>query len=264
MRNKVSNRKATHECIRQMRKATSRVIIPYGLQGLAEVANYAEKIARDFSFAFWNIPPRSTCSDAEYIGLVVSVLKKRAGRQGIQCALDIIDMLQKENADTSLEERNTVDSFSCTKKDEIAAFRASLHIPAINKLLALAARASILDYYDICEMIRTGKPVVAYVWAACGAAPEYTPESLLDALLFHGKYSNEDFLSHGIDSVPCKNLFQSMVHEAREKFSCAPIDECGVLYLKKNDLSVFFPSKKEFEEKDYIPYELCSSGIFQG
>lgn len=87
------------ECIKQMRTATSHVIVPVGLRGLSDVANRAEELANEFPFAFWNTPPRSAFSDAEYIGVVVSVLKKRAGRKGVQGALDIINMLEKANAD---------------------------------------------------------------------------------------------------------------------------------------------------------------------
>lgn len=87
------------ECLNQMRTGTNRVIVPYGLRGLANVANHAEKVAQKFSFAFWNTPPRHCLSDAEYIGLVVSILKKRAGREGVQGALGIIRMLEQENAD---------------------------------------------------------------------------------------------------------------------------------------------------------------------
>ena len=163
----------------------------------------------------------------------------------------------------------TIDSayrFFPVIKDDTFVFRLSYHDLATNKLLALAGRAEIRDYYDVCEMIRAGKPVVAYVWAACGKDPGYTPNSLLEYMSFNSRYSKEDFTSiytnRPINIVECKDLFQSMLHEAREKFSYAPIEEQGCLFLKRKDLSVFFPSKKEFEEKDYIKHEARAFGSF--
>lgn len=163
----------------------------------------------------------------------------------------------------------TIDSvyrFFPVEKDDEFGFKLNYHDLATNKLLALAGRAEVRDYYDVCEMIRTGKPVVTYVWAACGKDPGYTPNSLLDYMSFNSRYNKDDFLSihtnQPIDIVQCKNLFQSMLHDAREKFSYAPIDEQGCLYLRKKDLTVFFPSRKDFEEQNYIKHEARVFGSF--
>jgi len=45
------------------------------------------------------------------------------------------------------------------------------------------------------------------------------------------------------------------MHKARKQFSYAPINEYGSLYLRKTDLSVFFPDKNDFESKNYIRHE---------
>ena len=83
-----------------LRKSTSRVIVPSGLEGLPEVAAQAQKFVEQLPSAFWNIPPRTALSsDAEYVGLVISILKKRAGRRGVECALSLVNSLEKMNAD---------------------------------------------------------------------------------------------------------------------------------------------------------------------
>ena len=144
--------------------------------------------------------------------------------------------------------------------DKHLGFCLNYHDLATNKILALAGRAEIRDYYDVCEMIQMGKPVTAYIWAACSKDPGYTPNSLLDYMSMNSKYRTEEFsniYTSGklLDVVQCKNLFQSMMHKARKQFSYAPIDEYGSLYLRKTDLSVFFPDKNDFESKNYIRHE---------
>lgn len=144
--------------------------------------------------------------------------------------------------------------------DEHLGFCLNYHDLATNKILALAGRSEIRDYYDVCEMIQTGKPVTAYIWAACAKDPGYTPNSLLDYMSLNSKYRIEQFNSiytagNSLDVIQCKNLFQSMLHMAREHFSYAPIDQYGCIYLRKEDLSVFFPSKNDFECENYIRHE---------
>jgi len=84
---------------KQLRSSTTHVIVPWGVEGLSRAADMAEEIVRAFPAAFYNIPPRRLIpSDAEFVGVVISILKKRAGMKGVAHAISLIDFLEKENA----------------------------------------------------------------------------------------------------------------------------------------------------------------------
>jgi hypothetical protein len=108
-------------------------------------------------------------------------------------------------------------------------------------------------------MIAQNKPVIAYVWAACDKDPGYTPYTILENMSRNSKYRPEDL--EQIDSKQirslqaCKELFFEMYHEAQEKFKYAPIAEYGTLYLRKEDLSVFFPNKDDFTKENFIRHK---------
>lgn len=153
---------------------------------------------------------------------------------------------------------DSVYRFFPIEKDDCFGFQLNYHDLAMNKILALAGRSEVRDYYDVCEMIATNKPVIAYIWAACAKDPGYTPLSLLEYMSMNTKYQNEDFFSiyskNKLDIRFCKDLFLRMSHEAREQFQLAPIDEYGCLYLKKETYEVFFPDKDDFENGNYIKH----------
>jgi hypothetical protein len=73
------------------------------LKGLRQVSLLAQKYREQFeqlSAGFWNTPRRESVeSDAVYISLVLCTLKKYCGVEGGKCAADLIDKLEKYNAD---------------------------------------------------------------------------------------------------------------------------------------------------------------------
>ena len=84
--------------LKQLRSSTNHVIVPWGMEGLTHVADEAEEMVRAFPAAFYNIPPRKVISsDAEFIGVVISILKKRADLVGVQNAIKLINLLESMN-----------------------------------------------------------------------------------------------------------------------------------------------------------------------
>lgn len=82
---------------RKLKSATPFVAIPEELHGLKDVADFSESIEREFSSAFWNTPRRDSMTDAQYIGMAISILKKRMGKKGVLKALEIIKMIEMNN-----------------------------------------------------------------------------------------------------------------------------------------------------------------------
>lgn len=130
-------------------------------------------------------------------------------------------------------------------------FMLNTHDLAINKILALAGRREVRDYYDVCTLVWDARPVVAYVWAACGKDPGYTPELLLDQMAFNSRYQQDEFEScTDIDPgcrlkiTECKKLFMGMANSAREAFAHAPLEDVGCLYLNSEGVP-FFPKSEE-------------------
>ena len=88
-----------HEYFTQLRTATPHVTILSHLNGLNEVAEEVQNMEKLFSNVFWNTPPRASIpTDAEYIGMVIGILKKRAGKKGVEGAMKLIKMLEERNA----------------------------------------------------------------------------------------------------------------------------------------------------------------------
>lgn len=143
-------------------------------------------------------------------------------------------------------------------------FKLNYHDLATNKILALAGRAEVRDYYDMCEMIRTGKPVAAYVWAACAKDPGYSPTSLLEYMSFNSRYQADDFeaidASKKMTIGECKELFLGMFHSAVAQFKLAPLEDQGVLYLTKEDHTVFFPSAEDFASNNFLKHNARAYG----
>ncbi|MDR3176149.1 MAG: hypothetical protein LBU06_06410 [Desulfovibrio sp.] len=142
-------------------------------------------------------------------------------------------------------------------QDPIFGFKLHHVDAATNKILALAGRGDVIrDYYDVCNMIFEKEPVVAYIWAACGKDPGYSPHTLLEWMSRHTKFQEESLLLIQAEKKfslhECKEIFMTMADEAREKFSYAPCNEIGTLYLKFSDRSVFFPSLSDFEEGNFV------------
>ncbi|MDR3176150.1 MAG: hypothetical protein LBU06_06415 [Desulfovibrio sp.] len=86
---------------RKLRGVTPHVIpIPDTLKGLEEASRMAEDFFSKYWSAFWNTENRNTIkSDADYIAMVLSVLKTRCGVAGGEDAEKIIQLLEKYNAD---------------------------------------------------------------------------------------------------------------------------------------------------------------------
>lgn len=83
----------------KLRSATLEVPIPKTFQGITDVANFADSQVKRFQNVFWNTPSRHDLeSDAKFIAMVISILKKRAGKIGADCALEIIKLLESKNA----------------------------------------------------------------------------------------------------------------------------------------------------------------------
>jgi hypothetical protein len=86
---------AKNQIFVNLRSATSLVCVPASFNGLRPVAALAEDYRNRFSHFFWNIPPGNQFdSGAEYISIVLSILKKRCGMDGAKCALKIISVLE--------------------------------------------------------------------------------------------------------------------------------------------------------------------------
>jgi hypothetical protein len=83
----------------KLRGATPDVIpIPISLNGLPEAARLAEFFFVKHSSAFWNTENRNTItSDADYIAMVLSVLKTRCGVSGGKDAEEVIKLLEQYN-----------------------------------------------------------------------------------------------------------------------------------------------------------------------
>lgn len=131
------------------------------------------------------------------------------------------------------------------------------HDLATNKVLALAGRREVRDYYDICTLIKDQQPVDAYIWAACGKDPGYTPILLLDQMAFNSSYQKEEFdslIDPGVglrlSITECKRLFLEMANSARDAFSRAPVEDIGCLYLNEHG-APFFPSSEEFGRGEF-------------
>jgi hypothetical protein len=85
----------------KLRGATPDVIpIPDNLNGLPETARLAEFYFNKYRRAFWNTENRNTiASDADYISMVLSVLKTRCGVDGGKDAEQVIKLLEQSNVD---------------------------------------------------------------------------------------------------------------------------------------------------------------------
>jgi hypothetical protein len=82
----------------KLRSATLTVPIPENLNGLAEAAALAYEYEKKFSEGFYNTKRRGDIlSDATYLALVLSILKKRCGIAGAQAALHIIQLMEQYN-----------------------------------------------------------------------------------------------------------------------------------------------------------------------
>lgn len=87
------------ELFQQLRTATPFVALPQDMKGLAEAAELAENLSTGaFAPCFWNTPERSALTSAQFVAMVISVLKKRGGRKGVDAALELIRMLEAANA----------------------------------------------------------------------------------------------------------------------------------------------------------------------
>lgn len=83
----------------QLRTATPFVPLPEDIKGLAEAAELAENLSTSaFASCFWNTPERITLTSAQFVAMVISVLKKHGGRKGVDAALELIRVLEAANA----------------------------------------------------------------------------------------------------------------------------------------------------------------------
>ena len=106
---------------------------------------------------------------------------------------------------------------------------------ATNKMLALAARAEIRDFFDIIFLHTTYLSLGAICWAACGKDQGFTPRSLLDFGKRHMKFREDDLaqvrLAQPISLVELKQAWLQAVDDAERLVSRLPLAEVGCLYL---------------------------------
>lgn len=145
--------------------------------------------------------------------------------------------------------------------DDIFGFCLDKRDLAVNKILALAGRETVRDYYDICQMMINGESIPAYIFAACGKDEGYTPELLLSAIAFATrKWKKEEFdLIKGanLNFVKCKEMMNNVIFEARESFSSIPIEYTGAMFLDLNG-KPFIPQKND----EYIIHKISLYGSY--
>lgn len=174
---------------------------------------------------------------------------------------DYIFFATVSNGDSSTEIQWSVDSpfrFFPLEKDETLGFSLNKHDLAINKILAMAGRQAVRDYYDVCTLIANGDPVLAYIWAAPGKDPGYTPQLLMDALSWSSGYWRPEHFAE-IDGCvlnfqDCKKMLLETFKTARELFPLAPIEEAGHIYLDPDTENPFWPSEEDFKDSRYLAH----------
>jgi len=109
------------------------------------------------------------------------------------------------------------------------------HDLAVNKLLALAGRREIRDYYDIVRLIERGVSLAALAWAAPGKDPGFTPELILDEISrnsIHPRSAWQALHVRGsVDPVRMKQTFLTALREARDLLQQLPPKTVGHLLI---------------------------------
>lgn len=141
--------------------------------------------------------------------------------------------------------------FFPAREDPIFGFRLDERDLVVNKILALASREAVRDYYDICRLIIDNEPVGAYVFAACGKDPGYTPESLLSAISFAARLWREEDLAN-IDGgklgiTECREAMNGMIRKTLETFPHIPAKHAGAMFLLEPDGKPVLPGQNDQE-----------------
>lgn len=111
----------TREFFFKLRGSTPHVIpIPETVNGLEEAARMAEKYVDKYSRAFCNTETRETIvSDADYVAMVLSVLKTRCGVSGGIDAERIILHIEKCNTNISPQQVQEKEIWLSDSEEEI-------------------------------------------------------------------------------------------------------------------------------------------------
>lgn len=106
---------------------------------------------------------------------------------------------------------------------------------ATNKVLAGASRREARDYVDLLHLDATFLPLGPLVWAASGKDPGMTPNFILEELVRHAHYREEDFarllLARPIDLHAAKREWLRAIEVSRQLIDQLPAAEVGCLYL---------------------------------
>lgn len=82
---------------RQLKSATSFVPIPENTLELGSVVLSAQKMEKEFASCFWNTAQKHDLTDAQYLSMVIFVLKTRGGHKGIAAALQLVQDLEEHS-----------------------------------------------------------------------------------------------------------------------------------------------------------------------
>jgi len=106
---------------------------------------------------------------------------------------------------------------------------------ATNKVLAMAGRQKLRDFFDCLYLHQDHLHLGALVWAASGKDPGLTPEFILDWALRGNRFYPADLreirLERPLDLVVAKEKWFAAVQEARDLVARLPVTELGCFYL---------------------------------
>jgi hypothetical protein len=123
---------------------------------------------------------------------------------------------------------------------------------AINKCLALANRSVVRDALDIIELDRNILNFPAIVSAACGKAPGFTPDFMLEMIQRHMTFTPDQLaaesLTKPVDPVKLKKDLLALLELTRKTLQDVPPKAIGCLFTDKQgnvlkDLSKLRPTQ---------------------
>jgi len=120
-------------------------------------------------------------------------------------------------------------------EDELTGYRLHWLDAATNKVLAAASREKARDSFDLLHWHGNPLSMGALIWAAVAKDPGYSPDLLLDQIIWNARLSPEDLrilrTTSPVDPVDFKRRFRQAGEEARDLFGLLPADTVGKVFL---------------------------------
>lgn len=123
-------------------------------------------------------------------------------------------------------------------EDDLTGYRLHWLDAATNKVLAAASREKARDSFDLLHWHENPLSIGALIWAAVAKDPGYSPDLLLDQVIWNARLSPEDLrvlrTTTPVDPVDFKRRFRQASEQARDLFGLLPSETVGKVFLDVN------------------------------